>query len=114
MPSVGLVVRPLGDEGRLSVSRLSTILGCVHKLLNNESAPADELLDPVDVAMRHFRRTSFPNQPMFELMSSVYRLESMIALNMEEALKPHGINLTNFLALCTLSTVGSRGLRHKQ
>lgn len=79
-----------------------------------ELAPVDtEIQDPLEVALLQLRETSFPNCEMFELMSSVYRLQSMIQMRVEEALKPYGVNLTCFFALTSLS-IAKNGLRHKE
>ncbi|QIX53871.1 MarR family transcriptional regulator [Rhodococcus sp. DMU1] len=72
-----------------------------------------DLQDPLEVAMTQLREVGFPNSEMFELMTSLYRLQSMVQMRMEEALKPFGTNLTCYFALVTLS-IWKNGLRHKE
>ena len=72
-----------------------------------------EVQDPLAIAMVELRKAHFPNSEMFEMLSSVYRLQSMVQMRIEEALRPFGVSLTSYFALTTLS-IASKGLRHRE
>jgi DNA-binding MarR family transcriptional regulator len=76
----------------------------------NEPAKERELIDPLEWADQHWRGLGLPNPRLYKLQGSIYRLNQMVMANIEDVLRPFGLNPTSYFALLAIST-NEQGLR---